>query len=361
MSTFVGSYVSQVVDVTTAALLSRQNAIVLGAPGHGKTAISRSFAEQVTGGQYSFTRIDPSTPPDVVRGPWNPAAMMESPPRLERMVQGTPYDPAVRLALIDEIGRGNEATFDALLDTLDRLDSLDAPPVIATSNFVPTSERTAALIDRFGLWLWVSSESLDLPSLVAAQLNGGGRPQVDSSGLPTWADVEDVRSAVPGPDAIAAIGQLIGDLSHEAEQQGRKPHPRRVAQWTHVLYRVGVWHTGSADFSVVPDQAAKLLRYMWPAVTPEEQATWAQIAGSVVDVLGAAIEEAMATLVGDLNAIAAASPRERSTMVMSMTGKMQKLQTDLEALAGEDNPRVSEAVEKMNGWLSQVMMGRPVE
>jgi MoxR-like ATPase len=361
MSTFVGSYVNTVSDVCVASILSRQNAIVLGSPGWGKTAITRSFSDYVTGGQYSFTRIDPSTPPDVVRGPWNPAAMMESPPRLERMIQGTPYDPAVRLAIIDEIGRGNEATFDALLDTLDRLDVPDAPPVLATSNFMPSNERVAALIDRFGLWLWVAPEVLDPPSLVAAQLNGGGRPQVDTSNLPTWADIEDVHSATPGPNAISAIGQLISDLSHEAEEQGRKPHPRRVAQWTHVLYRVGVWHSGSADFNVVPDQAAKLLRYMWPAVTPDEQATWAQIAGSVVDVLGAAIEEAMATLVGDLNAIAAASPRERSTMVMSMTGRMQKLQTDLEALAGEDNPRVGEAVEKMNTWLSQVMMGHPVE
>lgn len=361
MSTFVGAYVSQVVDVTTAAILSRQNAIILGSPGWGKTAITRSFADLVTGGQYSFTRIDPSTPPDVVRGPWNPAAMMESPPRLERMVQGTPYDPAVRLAIVDEIGRGNEATFDALLDTLDRLDVPDAPPVVATSNFMPTSERVAALIDRFGLWLWVAPEVLDPPSLVASQLNGGGRPQVDASALPAWSDVEDVHSAAPGPNAIAAIGQLISDLSHEAEQQGRKPHPRRVAQWTHVLYRVGVWHSGSADFKTVPDKAAKLLRYMWPAVSPDEQATWSQIAGSVVDVLGAAIEEAMATLVGDLNAIAAASPRDRSTMVMSMTGKMQKLQTDLEALAGEDNPRVGEAVEQMNTWLSMVVSGKPIE
>lgn len=361
MSKFVGSYVSQVVDVEVAAMLSKQNGILLGSPGWGKTAITRSLASHLTGNCYSFTRIDPSTPPDVVKGPYNPAAMMDTPPRLERMVTGTPYDPRTRLAIIDEIGRANEATFDALLDTLDRLDVPDAPPVVATTNFMPSNERVAALIDRFGLWLWMQPETLDLGGIVAAQLNGTGGPQVDTTGLPTPAEVDDVRSATPGAKAIAAITQLLDDLSHEAEQQGRKPHPRRITQWSHVLFRTGVWYSGSADFSTIPERSAKLLQYMWPAITADEQATWKQIAGGVVDVLGAAIEEAMATLVDDLNAIAKASVRERTLMVGAMTKKMQNLQGDLEELAGEDNPRVEEAIVKMNTWLSMVTNGHPIE
>lgn len=356
---FVGSYVSPLKDVLVASALSRQNAIILGAPGWGKTAIGRSLAAHLSGGQYSFTRIDPSTPPDAVRGAYNPAALLEG--RLERVTDGTPYDPAMRLAIVDEIGRGNEVTFDALLDTLDRLDDPDAPPVWATSNFMPSNERVQALIDRFALWFWIVPDTLEPAAIVAAQLNGSGGPQVDTAGLPTWNEIHDVRSAAPGPNAIKAIGELLDDLSHEAELQGRRPHPRRVTQWTHILFRVGVWASGSADFNVVPEKASRLLRYAWPAITAEEGDSWAQIAGSVVDVLGAAIEEAMAGLVDDLNEIAGAPSGRRTSMVMEMTTKVQALQTQLEQMAGDDNPRVEEAVEQMNSWLSQVLMGKPIE
>ena len=359
MSKFVGSYVPELTSVLVASTLSRQNAIILGSAGWGKTAIGRSLAQQMSGGQYSFTRIDPSTPPDAVRGAYNPAALLDG--RLERVVDGTPYDPQTRLAIVDEIGRGNEVTFDALLDTLDRLDDPDAPSVWATSNFMPSNERVQALIDRFALWYWIQPDSLDPAAIVAAQLNGSGGPQVDPTGLPTWAEVQDVRSATPGQNAIKAIGDLLGDLIREAEMQGRRAHPRRVTQWTHLLFRVGVWHSGSADWSTVPEKAASLLAYAWPAITPEEQATWKGIAGSVVDVVGAAIEEAMASLVDDLNEIAGAPAGRRTSMVMSMTTKMQNLQTQLEQMAGEDNPRVEEAIEQMNQWLSMVMTGRPIE
>jgi len=358
MSNFVGSYVNDMKLILTASALARQNAIMLGAPGFGKTAVTRSLAGQLTSGQYAFARIDPSTPPDVVRGAYNPAALLDG--RLERVVDGTAYDPNMRLALIDEIGRGNEVTFDALLDTLDRLDSPDAPPVWATSNFMPSNERVAALIDRFALWYWINPQGLDVAAISAAQLNGQG-PQVDVSDLPTWHEVQDIRKAAPGGNAIKAIGELLENLSTEAQAQGHRPHPRRVTQWTHVLFRVGVWQSGSADFSTVPDTAARLLRYCWPAIQPSDAATWAQIAASVVDTLGAAIEDAMNQVLAQMKQVSAAPQAQRTALIPQLATTMQSVQTTLESLAGADNQRVAEAVTTMNGWLSLAIQGKPVE
>lgn len=210
---FVGSYIDDMKLILTASALSRQNAILLGAPGWGKTAVTRSLAGQLTNGKFAFARIDPSTPPDVVRGAYNPAALLDG--RLERVVSGTAYDPQMGLALIDEIGRGNEVTFDALLDTLDRLDDPNAPPVWATSNFMPSNERVAALIDRFAMWYWINPQGLDVAAISASQLNGRG-PQVDVSDLPDWAEVQDIRKATPGGKAIKAIGELLENLSTDA-------------------------------------------------------------------------------------------------------------------------------------------------
>ncbi|MCB0014178.1 MAG: hypothetical protein KDE34_19835, partial [Anaerolineales bacterium] len=203
-------------------------------------------------------------------------------------------------------------------------------------------------------------QSLDVAAISAAQLNGQG-PQVDVSDLPTWDQVQDIRSADPGTAAIKAIGELLENLSTEAQAQGHRPHPRRVTQWTHVLFRVGVWQSGSADFNTVPDTAARLLRYCWPAIQPAEAATWAQIAASVVDTLGAAIEEAMSAVLVKMKEVSASPQAQRTTLIPQLATTMQSVQTTLEKLAGADNDRVAEAVATMNNWLSLAVQGKPVE
>jgi MoxR-like ATPase len=360
MSTFVGGYVNNLVEVLMASALSRQHAIILGAPGYGKTAVSRSLARTMAGNDgYSFTRIDPSTPPDVIRGAYNPAALLDG--RLERVTDGTPYDSRTRIALIDEIGRGNEVTFDALLDTLDRLDSPSAPPVWATSNFMPSNDRVAALIDRFALWYWIQPDGLDVAGVAAAQLNGSGGPQIDPAGLPTWDQVNDIHTAVPGSTAVKVIGELLSQLAQEGAEQGRRAHPRRVAQWSQILFRVGVWYSGTADFAAVPDAAARLLRYAWPAVTAEEQASWAEIAASVVDTVGAAIESAMVDVLTEMKRVAAAPVGQRTSMIPHLGSLMQNTQVTLEKLADKDDDRVKTAVQQMQTWLSLVIQGKTVE
>lgn len=355
MSQFVGGYVDDIKAVSLAAILSHQNAIILGAPGWGKTAVSRSILGQM-GTHYSFVRVDPSTPPDVVKGAYNPLALLEG--RLERIVTGTPYDPCVQAAIIDEIGRGNDVLFDALLDVLDRQDT-DGVPVLATSNFMPSKDRTQALIDRFGLWLWLRPDTLDVQAVVSAQLNGNGKPQVSTHDLPTWTQVEEIRQAVPGAAAIRCIQTLIGELVTEATTNGRQVNPRRLSQWSALLFRTGVWFTGQADFASLPDASTKLLRYAWPSPDPAEATAWAQIASVVVDTIGAAIDGALAEMVNTLKRNMTNGKLNPNGMTNVATA-LQGQQATLDAIAKND-PRITEAKNRMNELLARAIRGEALD
>ena len=358
MTTFSGSYVRQVREALVASLLSRQNALLIGAPGYGKTAIARSLAQQVSGGQFSFTRVDPSTPVEVVKGAYDPAEFLNG--KLIRIVAGTPYEAGCRVAIVDEIGRGNEMLFDALLDTLDRVDTDDAPPVWGTTNFMPAKDRTAALIDRFALWVWIQPDALDVAGIVAAQLTGS-RPQVDMTGVPAWDEIQAVRQFVPDDATRRAVAAKLSDLAAEAAREGRGVHPRRLTQWANIVYRVSAWKHGAPHFQAVPDEAVRPLRYAWPSLTAEEAASWAQIAGAVVDKVGAAIEAALAQVLAKMRELSAAPPNQRPAMIMGVAQIMQSTQATLNGVAGTDDPRVGQAIANMNNWLSLATRGEEVK
>ncbi len=359
MSTFIGSYVSDIRDCLIAGVLSGQHAVVLGAPGWGKTAIARAMAARVAGdGRWCLVRLDPSTPPEAVRGAYDPAALLQG--RLERVVGGTPYDPRARLVILDEIFRANEVVFDVLLDVLDRLDlSPDTAPVAwATANFVAQGERVEALRDRIALWLWLQPESLDPRAVVGAHLAAGDDGLSVPGEIPGWETVLEVRATRPGEKALRAVGELLSQLTQEAQAQGRRVNPRRLAQWARLVYRVGVYTTGEADFAALPDEAARVLRWAWPAPTPEEAASWAQIALSIVDAVGAAIEAAMAQALAKFREVAAiGDPGARTAKVAELGQVLAGTQATLRQVGGDD-PRVPEAIRTLTEWFAAAVSGK---
>lgn len=373
MSQFVGPYVRDLSSVLLASALSGQNAYLIGAPGWGKTALSLSVAAALVGEEWMepepgklitdqhagvFVEISPASPPDVLTGPFNPAELLAG--RMVYQTYGTPYHGPVKIAILDELGRGNDATFDKCLHVTNR-QGQHRPPVWATSNFMPQNERVQALIDRFLLWYWIHPERLDVPAMTAAQLGGNGGPAIDRAGLPTWAEVEEIRAADAGINAINVIGELLRELSEAAAAEGRQAHPRRITQWSWLLFRVGLWKSGSADFSSIPDDAAGLLQYAWPATTAAEAASWKEIVASVVDVLGAAIEAAMAEVQVKLRELSGLGPRDRNERLSEFTMFIQRTAEDLERLAGPNNAKVEGAITQMQTWLSQALQGKPIE
>ncbi|HLF28193.1 MAG TPA: AAA family ATPase [Anaerolineae bacterium] len=354
---FVGGYVTDLRDVLVASALSGQHAVVLGAPGWGKTAIARSLAKSIAGdGAWTFNRLDPSTPPEAVRGAYDPAALLNG--QLSRVVTGTPYDVSARVSILDEVFRANDVVFDACLDVLDRMDANpdQAAVVWSTANFVARGERVEALIDRFGLWLWLQPDTLDVAALVGAQLSSVNGLNV-SGGLPDWKDVESVRQARPGDKAKHAVAELLETLALEATAQGRRPHPRRVTQWSKLVYRLGVYDTGQADFSAVPDVASRALRWAWPMPASEEAESWAQIAAGVVDAVGSAIEGALAQAVVKFREVAGISDQAQR---MGRMGELGALLANAQATlkqVGDDDPRVAEASARLTEWFAAAARG----
>lgn len=361
---FVGGYIKDMVNVLAAALIARQNVVLIGGPGLGKTRVALSFAHQTVGKDAtSLTRLHPAAPPDVFLGAIDPIAFTQG--RIARVVTGTPYDPACKLAIVDEFSRANEASFEALLDTADRLDVDDAPPVIATANFAPTGERVKALNDRFALWYYLNPGRIDAAAMSTQRLqaysNGNPHLQADVSHLPTQSQLETIWKSDPGPNAQTAVSAFTAKLEVAAAESGFMVNPRRNSQWTDLLFRLGVWYSGmNPDFSTVPDAAAKVLIYAWPSQDATEAATWKQIALSIVDTVASAIDKTMADLLVVMEKVQQSPANKWGSIIMEAVDAMTKAEKTLKALAPDD-ARIAEHLDQMKVWYTKASRGEPLE
>jgi len=355
---FVGSYVDDITQVLIASVLSGTNAILIGAPGWGKTAISRQAAQKMSGGAFSLVRVDPSTPPEKILGAYNPAALLEG--NLERVVEGTAYDPDCRIGIIDELFRASDVLFDAALDTLDRLDVEVGPPIWSTANFVATGTRVEALIDRIGLWLWIKPSVLDLAAVASSHLTNGGSPKLLQA-VPTAEEVAKIRSAKPGEKAVKAVIEVLENLNEEATREGRRAHPRRVASWSKVLFTYSMYITGSNNFATIPPEAMRIMRYAWPCTTAQEAATWAGIAGAAIDPVATAIEEAMKLAYPEFERVSKIEDSAtRATESARLGEVMLQAQGLLKALQTDD-PRVGDALAQIDTMFGDAVRGKEVK
>ena len=366
MAGFIGGYTHDLVRVLVASVLAEQHVIVLGAPGWGKTAICQGVARQITGesspgNQWVFSRLDPSTPPEVLKGVYDPAGILQG--NLRRVLDGTPYAPGVLIAILDEIFRANDAVFDVCLDVLDRQNVCpgQTPVVWGTANFTAQGERIQALLDRFGLWLWLPTEVLDAGAIARAHLESG-LDEVRLSlpvPVPSAQEVKEVRTAQPGPNATKAVSDFVAFISQEAQAQGLRPNPRRIVQWTKILFRLGTFFSGSADFSTLPQEAIRAIRWAWPAPTPEEGATWAQIAAVAVDPIQAQIDAVLDQVQETIRRFATAGVAEQAQLIAEAGRAIALAQQNLIQNLGLDfnDPRLQEAIGTMNRWLQDAIRG----
>jgi MoxR-like ATPase len=359
---FVGGYVHKIVDVLVASALSRTHALLIGEPGCGKTDISDSLAKQWTNGNNVFIRCHPDMPPEAILGAYDPGQLLQG--NLVMKVDGTPYDPVMRIAVLDEINRTNKIVQDALLDTTDRRDTLDFPVVWGTANWWKTDDRNRALVSRFNLWHQVVPDEMDARAIVRAQLlaenNGGMR--VDMAGVPDWVEVEEIRATPISERAMDVVGAFADQLAAEAHENGRKIDRRRVAHWSKVLARMSVWKTGTGDFGQLPNEAAEVMRYCYPAPTMEEAASWEVIAASVYDQVGAAIESAKIEVRKILEELRQAADVEVPALNRKAGDAIQAAEDTLIALTGgREDQRVNETVNILNLWLMKAVRREELE
>jgi hypothetical protein len=356
-SMFQGRYVEDVRDLIVGALLANEHALLIGPPGCGKTAIARDVVNRVTDGLFVFTRLDASTPPEKVVGMEDPAELLASPPRLVKVVKGTPYDPDARSVILDEIGRPSDVIFDILIDTLERQDVRkdDAPTIIATTNFMNSTERTAALHDRISMWMHVKSGAVDVNSTVRAILNGVNTGLSTPGSLPSWADVEAARSAVPGSKAVSAVARVIDALAGEAEQANYSVNYRTYTQWSRLLFRVSHYYSGSDDFDSVHPKATDLLKYAWPAFTNSDSLKWAEVCNAVADPVQSAIDALRTSAFDEFKKAQNTTQGARSAKAIRFGEILRDAEESMRELG--DDERIEEAISELTNVFAQLVRG----
>lgn len=355
---FVGDYVLDTIDFRIASAVSGQHSVKIGPPGWGKTAIDRELAKVITSGKpWSFTRFDPSTPVEQLQGAYDPAALLNG--ELKRVTDDTPYQDGNTVALLDEVFRPSEPMFDAMLDTLDRKDVENGAAAVCwgTANFVAVGERTEALIDRFALWSYDDPVELDSDAIIDAHLQSFGMPSLpDADDIPNWDDIEAVRKMEPTEQSRTAIKRFVAELVEEAAMEGRRPHPRRLAQWAMILFRVSALYHGSNDFDQLHEKAKNAMQWAYPATTAEEAASWRQIVLSISDRVGAALEAILADAVTQFKEVAAInSAVDRNSKLADLGVFLASAQESIQNLP--DDPRCQESIELITAWFGKAAKG----
>lgn len=355
---FQGRYVQDMAGMYLAGIVAKLNSLAIGAPGYGKTDVAESMCEDVFGSAYGFFRIDPSTMPEELKGAVDIEKLLSKDPAFQRKLKGSLFDNDLHVHIVDEVGRGSGVILNILLLALNRKDVADPAPVLATSNFMPKGVEFEALLDRFALWKWVApTNDLDTSAMVRAQLMGlGGRLHVDMA-LPDMAELQQVWAARPGDKATEAIIEVIAGLEAEIANEGLIANPRRRTAWARLLYRMGVYHTGDADFSALPGDAVASLRWAWPAKTEAEAATWSALVGGLTDPVQTLIDSGMAEVATAANAAIeamSAGGMEMAEAANAVSQAVMKFERDARGL-GVNDPRIKEASATMLGWTANVM------
>lgn len=378
---FAGRYPHSIKTILVASAVSGHNVVLLSPPGWGKSDMTRAVAHKISGEAGTvWLPLDPATPPEAVKGAYDPAALLNG--KLNRVLTGTPYDPGAQIVILDEFARANDVVFDALVHVTSRKDlpDQDLRPVFwATTNFSPKTERTEALRDRFGLWIHLEPD-LDVRAIISGHLNNGTGTDPDfTKGLPTWAECMQVRKARPTARTLGLIQEYIENLASEAKSENMEVNPRRIVHWSEILFRVGVWYSGSCDWTAIPKEAMVPMQWAYPTVDKAVAKKWTQIAGSITDQLGAAIEAIRSNALAEFQKVAAITdPQERVAKVTTLGKFLTQSQQDLCRLAGVEvaalktindpknpinqrDPRIGECLRDIVTWFGAAINGQDLE
>lgn len=169
---FVGK--DEVIDLLGIALIARENAFLLGAPGTAKSAIVRMLSNSVEDGQnfeYLLTRF---TEPNELFGAFDIRKLKEG----ELITNTTGMLPEASVVFLDEIFNANSAILNSLLMALNErifrrgqeTKKLPALMFVGASNQLPEDEALGALLDRF--LVRVKCENVNPNSLQAVLMAG---------------------------------------------------------------------------------------------------------------------------------------------------------------------------------------------
>jgi len=354
---FVGAYVADMTNVAIASVFAGVHASFQSAPGWGKTAILSAAAAAIAGEDHT-NRIDlsPASSPALITGLDDPKVLINE-GRFVKVTTGTPFDPNMKIVILDEFFRGNDAAFDAALHALDPMKQSGAI-VWGTNNFIPTGERQAALLDRIALWYWLPAQAVNVAAVASSLLLSEGSPQVPGY-LPDWDQVMAVRAARPGQKAVDTVTSYLETLIAEAINEGfGVGHPRSVAHMSKVLYRVAAAYNGAEDFTNLPPQAIKAMRYCYPAANYAEAVKWASFINTLTDRVAAEIDRVLSENVVEFKRVAAITDAsQRNAASIALGQNLANAQATLAQQFGMADPRISEAVQTITKWYASALAG----
>lgn len=360
---FVGAYVDAYAKVLTASLLSGTHVVSISGPGTGKTAIMERVAKDVTPERSVMVRCDPSTPPEKIKGAIDVKRYLES-GEFEARIEGTPFDPNMRVVILDEMSRASEIVQHLNIQLLDRARGNDVykyPVVWGTNNYVKVANQLEALYDRVALWYHLPDEDIDTLEFVRAQVagrqNGGLHVKYP---LPTWDQIEAVRTMQYTDNSVIAVARFMEIVIGELEQQGLKVNRRRREQWQRILLSCSAYEFGGGDFKGISPLALEVFAHAWAAPKPEDQTTFKEIVAQCADPSQHALDAAYALVMDKMNEVAQIPDDNDRKAKIGEMGSMIQQQTQMLTDAGVDPQLVRAASLKFASWFTEAITGKVV-
>ncbi len=228
---FVGK--DEIIDLLGIGLLARENTFLLGPPGTAKSAIVKTLASCIEGGQnfeYLLTRF---TEPNEIFGPFDIRKLKEG----ELITNTEGMLPEASMVFLDEIFNANSAILNSLLMALNEkifrrgreTKKLPALMFVGASNVLPEDESLEALLDRFLVRVKCDYVNPDL--LEEVLLAGRKLEKSDGSLAPKISpDVIIELQRESKLIDLSPIRQSFVDLVHNLRNTGIKVSDRRAVK-----------------------------------------------------------------------------------------------------------------------------------
>ena len=351
---FVGKYVQDVRTMTEAALVTGLHGLMIGAPGFGKTQIVMDVMNKVIPGQYVFQRLDPSTPPSALK-PRRELVLVDGKEALISNPQGTMYQPGMRGGIMDEMGRANSASFDAMLDLFDREDiEFGEQIIVGTANFMPTSERQSALIDRIAFWQWVSPDAIKPGEMVTSQLMNLNAPKFTGGEVLTLKEIDWVRGLTPTKKSAEVVSAFVEMIAAEARKADFEVNPRRIFQWSMAGFKYNAHVQKTHDFDHMAPEAAYIFRWLMPCLSKNDYDKWQNLAKAFADIVGTACEEVVKALKFEIAKMDKTGDLATSGAILAT--KFTAARRSLEERFPDD-PKVKKTVAQINAIYNETING----
>jgi hypothetical protein len=176
--------------------------------------------------------------------------------------------------------------------------------------------------------------------------------------MPTIASIDKIRQSRPTPQAMDAVKVYLEILAEEADKEGFKINPRRLEQWTNIVYRTSVYLLdGDNDFGNVPEDVGIAMKYAYPCFDKDRWIEWQEVASAVSDPVGSAIETITKDAYSQFKRL-----QQSGGTKFEMAEELGKVLADAErnlrtVSKSEKDPRVEEALEGLTECFGALCRG----